>query len=764
MAVAMLIGLWVYDELKFNHSLKDYEQIGLIYENSKFNNEISTARTIARPLEFELRDNYNEYFSKIAVSNPQYEHSLKTGDIIIKKGGIYAQPDFLEIFDIELTKGSKADYLNKINGIIISESVSKVLFADKNPIGQTIKVDNEHMMEVSGVYKDLPNNTSFAKLDFISAWDFFVANNEWVKKASNHWQNNSFKIYTERKNDYSIEQINDAIKSIKYTAIEKKFYSELFVQPLANLHLYDNFENGQITNEKAKQVYLVAAIGLMILLLACINFMNLSTAKSGKRAKEVGLRKTIGSQRKQLASQFFTESFLVTFFAFCLGLLLSYLFLKLFNDLAAKELIIPIFEPVFWLISLAFIFITALLSGIYPSLYLSSFSPIKALKNGHATGKNAALPRKLLVIAQFTISIVLIVSTLIIYKQIQFAKERPVGYGKEGLVQVPVGGNEFIKKYETFKNELLASGAIEGMSFSNSPATAAYMYMGGYDWEGKPEGMDDEFIAVYVTFDYVKSLDLTILEGRDFSDKLASDSSAILINEAAADYLGFKDPIGKQLGSEGENPMTIIGVVKNVIMQSPYEPSEPTFYGINVYQNYGTYNLRLNANKSREQNIASIKEVYNSFFPEHIFEYQFVDQEYASKFAQEERISKIIGVFTILAIIISCLGLFGLASYTAEQKTKEIGIRKILGATVTNLWSMLSKDFVLLGIISILISIPIAWYFMNDWLQTYTYRTEISPWDFILSGAGTLLIILLTVSFQSIKAAVMNPVKSLRSE
>jgi hypothetical protein len=442
--------------------------------------------------------------------------------------------------------------------------------------------------------------------------------------------------------------------------------------------------------------------------------------------------------------------------------------LKGFNTLASKDIIFPWNNHLFWIVSLGFILITSLVAGSYPALYLSSFSPVKVLKGTFKAGKLAALPRKVLVVTQFTVSIALIIGTVLVMKQIHYTKNRPVGYNKEGLIQIPTTSPDFYGKADLIRNEFLSSGAVVEMATSSSPVTGVWSNNGGYIWEGKPTGLQDNFAFIFISPEYVKTLGLKLVDGRDFSRKFPTDSSAVILNKTAIEYMGIKNPIGKLMRESNEDdpdpPLKIIGVVEDMVMQSPYEPVKQTMYVFDKYNTSSYYNLRINPNKSVSENLETIEHVFKKNFPDLPFEYQFIDEQYAKKFESEERVASLASVFTVLAIFISCLGLFGLASFVAEQRTKEIGVRKVLGASILNLWKLLSKDFLLLVGISIVIASPLAYYFMSNWIQKFTYRTDMSWWVFILAGAGAIIITIITISFQSIKAATSNPIKSLRTE
>ena len=516
-------------------------------------------------------------------------------------------------------------------------------------------------------------------------------------------------------------------------------------------------------------VWLVTIIGIFVLLLACINFMNLSTARSEKRAKEIGIRKTIGSMRKQLVYQFFSESFLVVIFSFGLSCLLVSIFLPWFNDLSAKEMKLPWNNFYFWLLSIGFIFFTGLVAGSYPALYLSSFKPVKVLKGTFRAGRLAAIPRKILVVLQFTVSVALIISTIVVYRQIQFAKNRPIGYDQKRLVMLDMRSNDFYGKYDLIRTELLNTGVVSNMSESMGKVTEVVSGNNGFDWQGRNPNKEESFGTLAVTHEHGKTVGWQFIAGRDFSRAFANDSSGVVINESAAKYMELQNPVGETItwkwNDNKPKPYTILGVIKDMVMESPYEPVEPTMFFIKPLNGgVSCINMRVTPDVAMSTALSKIEAVFKKLVPSVPFDYQFVDEDYALKFAAEERIGKLAGFFTILAVFISCLGLFGLASFVAGQRTKEVGIRKVLGASVFRIWRLLSNEFVILVIISLLIAVPIAYYFMHRWLQDYQYRATLSWWIFAGAGAAALIITVLTVSFQAIKAAVANPVESLKTE
>ncbi|MCF0075785.1 FtsX-like permease family protein, partial [Dyadobacter sp. CY261] len=597
-----------------------------------------------------------------------------------------------------------------------------------------------------------------------------VANTPWIKEAADSWGNNSFRLYLQLAPNTTMEQVTAKIKDIKLNTNRVEYAKrnpQFSLLPMNDWYLRSNFENGIQTGGRIELVRLFGSIGAFVLLLACINFMNLSTARSEKRAREVGVRKSLGSMRRQLIIQFLSESFLVVTLAFLLALTLVMLMIPIFNTLADKQLVFPWQHTSFWVAALVFIVLTALVSGSYPALYLSAFQPLKVLKGTFRLGRFAALPRRVLVVLQFTVSVTLVISTIVVFRQVQYTKNRPVGYDRAGLVSIPLTEGEFSGKYEFIRNELLRSEAVTDMSATSDPATAVNFGRGGFRWAGKPADFQDSFAWVWVSPDYVKSLGMKIIAGRDFSADSPSDSNAVLLNKTAVAYMGLKNPLGTLIREDNDKstapPLKVIGVVDDVVMESPYEPVQPTVYEFNKGA-ARFYNLRLNPAIPVRESLATVEQIYKKNVPALPFQYVFVDEEYAAKFSAEERVGNLASIFASLAILISCLGLFGLASFTAEQRTKEIGIRKTLGASVADLWQLLSKDFVVLVLIACLMTVPITYYSINSWLDHYTYRVDVSWWIFGVAIMGALLLTLLTVSFQALKAAMINPVKSLRTE
>jgi ABC-type antimicrobial peptide transport system permease subunit len=764
MAVATLIGLWVYDEFSYDKYHKNIDRIAQVMGHVNFNGKWETGVANPALMGPEIRAKHGSDFKYVVQASWAGGHLLSIGDKHISKVGIFFEPDAPEMLTLKMLKGTRAG-LKDPYSIMLSASSAEAVFGKEDPINKTLKLDRQFDVKVTGVYEDLPDNTSFRDIKIMMPWKLWLIQNPWVDKMNEPWGSNFSQTFVQIADNVEMEKASAKIKNIKLDNVsdeEKKYQWTIFLQPMSKWNLYNEFKNGKNTGGNIRYVRIFGVIGVFVLILACINFMNLSTARSEKRAKEVGIRKTVGSLRWQLIKQFFAESYLVVLLAFALSLILVKLLLPLFNDVAGKKIEIGWTNPLFWTFSLVFIIITGLLAGSYPALFLSSFQPLKVLKGTFRVGKLASVPRKVLVVIQFTVSVALIIGTIIIYQQINHAKNRPIGYIRNGLINLGME-KEIKDHYETVRNELKSSGGIEEMAASNSPMTQVWNTNGGFDWEGKDPNLAVDFPNSRVSYEFGKTVNWKIREGRDFSRDYATDSLAFIINESAASFLGFKESVGKILKWEGK-PFTIIGVVNDIMQESPFYPVRPSLYHIDKYENMYNLILRLNPKQSTSQSLATIEKFWKKYVPAVPFDYKFIDEEFGNKFRAEERVGKLASYFAVLAIFISCLGLFGMASFVAEQRTKEIGIRKVLGASVVNLWRLLSKEFVLLVILSCVFAAPLAYYFSSSWLENYDYRITIGWQVFVWAAASALLITLITVSFQAIKAAIANPIKSLRTE
>jgi len=762
MAVAMLIGFWMYDELTYNHYHANHRNIAQVMITQTFNNQVGTGEAMAIPLGMELRNKYGSDFKYVTLTSWNFGFIVGAGEKKLSKSGMWVQPEFPIMMGLEKLNGTMKG-LTDPSSILIDHSLAVALFGGDDVVGKTVRINNKYDFKVAGVYKDIPKNSSFNDTHFLMAWDKYLTTEKWVQRSLTEWDNHSFQVFLQMNDNVNMARTSAKIELITQKYVKKEEGDEhLLLHPMDKWRLYSDFENGKIKGGRIQYVWLFGIIGVFVLLLACINFMNLSTARSEKRAKEVGIRKAIGSVRKQLITQFLSESVLMACLALVFAVLIVLATLPFFNIIADKSMSIPWANGVFWLTILLFTAFTGFVSGSYPAFYLSGFNTVKVLKGTFRAGRFAAIPRKVLVVLQFTISITLIIGTIIVFRQINYAKDRPVGYSREGLISIDMNTPDIYGHYDAIRNDLINTGVVENMAESSSPTTGVYSNQIGYEWDGKQAGTNPLFGTIAVTRDFGKTISWHIRQGRDFSRDFASDTSAMILNQSAVQLTGFKDPIGKIIRKD-KKAYTIVGVIDNMVMQSPYMPVQPTIFFVD-YNWANIITIRIKPTAPIQEALAKIGSVFKKYNPASPFDYQFTDENYAKKFSDEERIGKLASIFAILAIFISSLGLFGLASFVAEQRTKEIGVRKVLGASVFNLWKMLSKDFVGLVVISCVIAAPIAWYFLSGWLKGYKYHTTISWWIFVVSCVGALLITLLTVSFQAIKAAVANPVKSLRSE
>ncbi len=763
MAVAVVIGLWIWDELQFDKQNPANERIAAVIQTVTNNGKKDTWQTIPFPLGEELRKSYGSDFKYVVLSTWNQSHVLTVGEKNFKKDGLYLEPQGPYLLNLQMLYGSK-DGLKNPASILLSQAVAEAYFGNADPTNKVIKIDNGQTVKVTGVYKDMPNNTSFADMAYIMPWQLMAAQED-LKSMDNPWRPNSFRLFVQLADHADMATVSSKIKDVKMQHVHQDeliHKPQLFLHPMAKWHLYSNFKNGVNIGGRIQYVWLFGITGLFVLLLACINFMNLTTARSEKRAKEVGIRKAIGSLRKQLVYQFFSESLLVAFIAFVFALALVQFVLPFFNSLAGKNVSLPLASPAFWAMGIGFTLITGIISGSYPALYLSSFQPVKVLKGTFKAGRFAALPRKVLVVMQFTVSVILIIGTMVVFRQIQFAKNRPVGYSRNGLVMLPQTGNGLHSHFKALREDLLKSGAVTEMAESWSPVTGVWSTNSGFNWAGKDAGLAVDFPNTGISPGYGKTVGWQFAEGRDFSEDFLSDSAAFVINETAAKFMGLKHPVGETVTWDG-TPYKIVGVIKDMVVESPYEPVRPSVY--HIASDGGNFIFaKINPASSMQGALEKIEAVVKKYNPAQPFDYQFADAEFARKFGDEERIGKLAAAFSILAIFISCLGLFGMASFMAEQRVKEIGVRKVLGASTINLWGLLSKDFIVLVALSLAIAMPVAYYSMYNWLQGYQYRSGMPWWLFAAAGAGALFITLLTVSWQSIKAAQANPVKSLKTE
>ena len=761
MAVAILIGLWIYDETSYNKNFDNYDRIGKLYQFVKFDKGPKVSYDVMPiPLAAELKNKYPD-FQAISLSSGNRDEVLAIGDKKLTDKGAYVEPAFTDMFSLNMLRGTRKGLTNP-NSILLSQSLAKALFGDQDPMDRQLRIGDKASVKVTGIYKDLPDNSNFDTYRWLAPWQLYVHTDSTVAGDVPAWDNNSYNIFAQLKPGASFAATSAKIKETRMLKDNPPpYHPEFFVFPMSRWHLYGEFKDGVNTGGLIQFVWLFAIIGVFVLLLACINFMNLSTARSERRAHEVGIRKTLGSLRIQLIIQFLTESVLIALTAFAGAIALTWLALPFFNELAGKKMIVPWDSPNFWLIGATFSLLTGLIAGCYPALYLSSFKPVKVLKGAFKAGRMASMPRKVMVVLQFTVSVSLIIGTLVVLRQIQYAKDRSVGYDRSRLIQVRINTPELSHHLDVLETVLLNSGAVADVSASSGSITEQPGGTTNVSWPGKPDNQRSLVVSNVVTPEYGKTVGWSIAQGRDFSQSFGGDSGSVVINEAMLPVIGLKQPLGQLFYWKG-NPYHIIGIARNMIRESPFNPIAPAFYVLGT--DLGMIQLKLAPKLPTEVAIDKCTQIFKKYNPSSPFTYTFVDDQYGKKFLSEERIGKLAGFFAILAIFISCLGLYGLVSFVAEKRTREIGVRKVLGATVLDVWEMLSREFMILVVISLFIATPLAYYFMSRWLLNYDYRAPLSWWIFGASGAGAQLITLITVSFEAVKAAIANPIKSLRTE
>ncbi|MEJ1240488.1 ABC transporter permease [Chryseolinea sp. T2] len=766
MAVVILIGMWMYDELSFNTNHQNYDRIAQVYMNQTVNSQVKTIAECPMPASQALKTTYGNYFKRVVTAWWESNHVLQVGDKKTMQNGTFIEPEGLEMFSYKMKLGS-LESLSDQSSIVLSESAAKALFGESDPLNQSVRIDNSIDVKVTGVFEQMPYNSRFYNTQFLGNWDMWVARNPWLEADTHRW-NKTISLFVELQPGVDIEDVNNVIADLKKKNISAEEAGTespaLFLEPMSRWHLFSIFRDGKSVDGRIQFVWLFGLIGAFVLILACINFMNLSTAQSERRAREVGIRKSIGSKRSQLIEQFLAESFIVVLCAFFIALAMVTASLPLFNELTDKRMSWPWTNLYFWVASAIFILITSFISGSYPALYLSSFQPVKVLKGTFKAGRFAATPRKVLVIVQFTVSIALVIGTVVVWQQIQYAKSRPVGYTRAGLIMVRKTLDDFFinNNTQTLLNELKRSSAVEDMAESSNPATEVWFSSTSLEWRGKDPNVQGDFVTMAVTHDFGKTVGWKFVHGRDFSRVHSTDSTAVVLNETAARLMNFESPLDEEITWDGKK-RKVIGVIKDMVMTSPYDPVKPTAYKLSYDEAY-MITMRINPTMSTSEALLKIEKVFQTVIPSAIFDYKFVDEEYARKFASEERVGRLASIFAVLAIFISCMGLFGMASFIAEQRRKEIGIRKILGASVSNLWTMLSLEFVQMVIVACVIGIAGAWFYLTEWLQQFTYRVGVSVWVIVLSAAGALIITIATVSFQTIRASMSDPVRSLRSE
>ncbi|TDW97499.1 ABC transporter permease [Dinghuibacter silviterrae] len=765
MAVALLIGLWIKDELTYDKNFEHYDQLGVIWQNTIANGHVETWDDTPWPMGGELRANYAKDFSRVAMMAGPYGFLLGKGDKTMAANGAYAEAPMAEMLSLDMVSGSRKGLEGDPDGVLLSASLAREIFGDEQALGKVLRIDNQADLKVEGVYRDLPDNCSFSGMRFMANWDQLTRRQHFATQ-DNPWRSNSFSTYVELRPGVSPAQASQDIEYAKLKRVrqdEVLHHGLIFVHAMPRWRLHSDFREGKYAGGFIEYVWMFGLIGFGVLLLACINFMNLSTARSERRAKEVGVRKAIGSLRGQLIGQFMGESILVVVMAFVVALGLAQAALPFFNGVANKMLHIPWGSGAFWGAVALFCGVTGLIAGSYPALYLSSFRPVKVLKGTFKAGRWAALPRRALVVLQFTISVILIVGTVVVFRQIDFSKDRPVGYDRQGLFMVSMFTPDIHQHFPVVRDELLKTGLIAEAAESSSPTTGVWSTNSDFEWVGKTPGLSLDFPNIEVSPEYGKTVGWQFLDGRDFSRAEPGDTAAFVANETVVHFMGLQHPVGQIIRWDG-HPFKLVGVIKDMLMESPYAAVRPTFYHLLPKDDYAKVMVRIAPGAGPHDALAKTEAIFKRFAPSQPFDVQFADTDFALKFGDEERIGRLAGFFTALAVFISCLGLFALASFTAEQRVKEIGIRKVLGASVVQLWEMLSREFVVLVGLSLGIALPVAFYLTRRWLQHYSYRSDLPWWIFAGAAVCALALTLATVSVQAVRAALANPVRSLRTE
>lgn len=760
MGAAILIMLWIKFEVSFDREYAKSDRIYQMYNRDTFSGEKWAWDNTPKVMGPVLKKDYPEVEQSVRVSPSGF--LLTVGEKKLNESGYFVDANFFEVFDFPMLQGDAAKALDGTYKMVVTREFAKKMFDTEDAVGKTIKVDSADIFTITAVLDDMPDNSRF-KTNYFIPWTY-------MKKLGwddQYWGNNSVQTYALFRENASPKSFNDKVRTITidHTKDGEKSTTEVFSYPLNRTYLYGKSENGKLVDGRIVTVRMFAIIAVFILLIACINFMNLSTAKSEKRAKEVGIRKVAGAGRSSLIGQFIGEGILLAFISGILAILLVQLSLSAFNNVTGKPLRVDYTDIDFWLQFIGFILFTGILAGSYPALYLSAFNPVQVLKGTFKSVKGTLSSRKVLVVLQFTFAIVLIISTLIIQRQIKFAQERDMGYNKENLIYVSLQG-DISKHYASIRQALINSGGAEAVTKSMSPITQQWSDSWGFNWPGST--LEDEkldFIQFSTDSDFTKVMGTKIVQGRDIDvTKFATDSNAVLLNETAVKKMRLEKPLGAIVSQGEENDqMTVVGVIEDFIIGSPYSPVSPMMVkGPRAWFNF--LHIRLNPDRSVSENIKTIQGVFEQFNPNYPFEYKFVDEEYAKKFENTQRTGTLAMLFSGLTIIISCLGLFGLSAYMAANRVKEIGVRKVLGASVGSIAVLLSKDFLKLITVAFVVATPIAWYLMTQWLKDYEYKISIEWWVFAITGLISIFIAIATVSFQAVKAGMANPVKSLRTE
>ena len=758
LASCMVLLLYINYEYSYDRQYKNYAKTYVAYTNMEANGKTFSWAWTPGLLAPNIADNMSEveYAARSTYPNQQL---ISYGDKKIKSISLFADPSFLKILNYHFLSGNPDKALNNVNSVILTKSLAKKLFGSEDPINKSLKLENQDVLKVEAVIDDLPANSSIV-FEYIMPWKLFEKREPWTLK--NGWGSNFCLTLVQLRNSNLIDQANATIKNI-YSRNQSNITNTSFLHPFAEWHLYNEFENGKTVGGKIDQLRIFFLLAFCILLIACVNFMNLSTARSEKRAREVGVRKAIGSSRKSIIYQFLLESLMMAFISAIIAFILVEISLPYFNNLLNIKLVIEYHNWKYWATLLWLVLFTGIIAGSYPAFFLSSFDPVKVLKGfGIQTGATFSI-RRILVVFQFVFAACLIICTAVIYQQLNYIKNKPIGYNNSNLVELYIQGNlKNSKKQELLKQQLLNSGLATHIStFSMSLANGGNN-TSDLSWPGKNPNDKVLFNERGTGNDFVKTVGTKMIAGREFSAGF-KDTSNIIFNEAAIKIMGLKNPVGSVI-NWGDRKCTIIGVMKDFVVESPYRKVDPMVFYPSYLNSVGVMLIKLSPGQNVSSSIARLDAIVKDINPDYPVDKGFVNQSFEAKFQNEKLLGTLSNWFGGFAIFISCLGLLGLALFMAEQRKKEISIRKVLGASTANILTLLNKDFVKLVAIANVVAFPVAYLVINKWLSSFEYRVDISFWPFALAITISLLIAILTVSIQSVKVAKANPIDALKYE
>jgi len=757
LASCMVLLLYVAYEWSYDKQFKNYDKTYVVYLNSVSSTDIVSYGVTPAPMAKEISEKIQGVAYASHSSTPTNELlSYKQNNF--KKAAIFADPSFLKILDYKFIKGNPMKVLQETNSVILTQTMARNLFGDEDPINKTVKFQNSEPLKVEAVIEDVPKNSTI-QFDYLMPWSLNEKLNIWVKNAT--WGSNAFLTLMQLKDNKYLDNVSGQIKGI-YKRNWKNSENEGLMHPLSKWHLYDKFENGKSTGGKIDQIRIFIVLAFCILLIACVNFMNLSTARSEKRSREVGVRKAIGSSRKSLIGQFLMESMVLSLIGMLVAFTLIEISLPYFNNLLNIQLVINYQDWKFWSTLLGLTIITGFIAGSYPAFYLSSFEPVKVLKGFAAIGGSSLSVRRVLVVFQFVFAACLIVCTGVIYQQLNFIKNKPIGYDRNGLIEIPVQGNlKGKEKLDLVKDQLLKSGAATSVTYFSHSLNQFGDATFDFSWPGKNPKELILFNYRGTGYDFTETTGAKIIAGREFSSRFV-DTVNVLVNETAVKIMGLKQPVGTIIKWD-DTPVTIVGVMKDFVMESPYQKVNPLVM-YNRTSNYNYIIARLNPDQNLSSSVSTIDNIIKKFNPDFPVDHRFVNDDFESKLQNEKLLGTLSNWFGGFAVFISCLGLLGLALFMAEQRKKEISIRKVLGASTANILTLLNKDFIKLVAIANLIAFPLAYIIISHWLSAYSFRVAISVLPFAIAVGLSFLIAILTVSIQSVKVAKSNPVDALKYE